>query len=115
MGWTWERWKISRKIVHRDNNGRFAKGNFHVPEDWKQYGRVFSKEVREKISKTLKGMPFTNKRKRNISRATKAANYKWAKTCKHGISPLYKCKECFRKSHIESLRRFRKRRKLLNE
>jgi len=141
MSWTWESWKIGRKLIHRDDNGKFAKNNFHAPEEWKNYGRAFTKKVRQKISNTLKGVPFTEKRKRNISKATKAANYKWAKGCKHGVIPITDCRECknayqrkwreenreyfnlqqreYRKKNKDHFnqnqKEYRKRKKLLNE
>jgi hypothetical protein len=82
-------------------------GNFSAPLEWRNFGREHSIETRNKISDTLKGQPFTEERKRNISKGTKKVNYKWAKTCKHGICPLHECLECSKEAHREAVRKFR--------
>ena len=93
---TWESWKNGRKIIHRDSKGRFLKDNFSMPLNWIPFGHKVKKETRDKISKKLIGVPLTEIRKKHVSIATKRANWKWAKGCKHGIVPISSCRECMR-------------------
>lgn len=108
----WESWKGKREWVIRDNLGRFLKGNLHISINHKKAisearkGWKYSDITKNKISNKLRGMPFTSKRKKNISLATKKASYKWAKTCRHGITPLYKCEECNRESKRNAGRKY---------
>jgi len=47
LSWTWENWKTKREIVHRDDKGRFAIGNLHMPPEW-DYTKT--EEWKKKIS-----------------------------------------------------------------
>jgi len=96
MTWAWEIWNNKRKIIHRNSKGQFVKGNFHMPEEWINFGHKVSKETRKKISASLKGISLTEKRKKNISIGTIKGMKDFSKTCKHGIKPKYECKICYK-------------------
>lgn len=92
-----EYWLIGRVLANRDNLGRFIKGHRHRSEETKKkisnknsgefhpmFGKNFSKERKDKISKVLKGRTITKEWREKISISKKGTHSSIATEWKRG-------------------------------
>jgi len=77
MSWTYEWWNVGKRMVKRNEKGRFVKGHRHLPKQWidnnrkARIGMKFTKERKQHINEALKGKKKSKVHCINIGKAIK--------------------------------------------